>query len=92
MAPDMRNKSAMTVGQVGAGSTAVEPKAAFASAPGGLVPNPKSELEFVEPAQVNGEPFSFHFRAKSDRVFVDLELLEGETNRYGGAFGTGQDE
>ena len=82
----------MTVGQVGAGSTAVEPQAAFASAPGGLVSNPKSVLEFVEPAQVNGKPFSFHFRAKSDGVFVDEELLEGETNRYGGAFGTGQDE
>ena len=71
MAPDMRNKSAMTVGQVGAGSTAVEPKAAFAFAAGGLASHPKSELEFLETAQAGGKPFSFHFRANSEAELAE---------------------
>ena len=81
----------MTVGQVGAGSTAVGPRAAF-GAPGGLVSNPKKDPDFPEPAQANEKPFSFHFNAKRDGASVDERLPERKTNQRGGAFGTGQDE
>ena len=82
----------MTVGQVAAGSAAVELNAAFAPAPGRLVSNPKSELGFVEPARANGKPFSFHFRAKSDGASVNEGPRERESSRRGVAYGTGQDE
>ena len=82
----------MTVGQVAAGSTGLDPKTAFASAPGRLGSNPKSELEFLGPAQANGKPFSFHLRAKSDGASVNEGPRERETSRHGGAYGTSQDE
>ena len=82
----------MTVGQVAAGSTGLDPKTAFASAPGRLGPNPKSELEFLGPAQANGKPFTFHLRAKSDGASANEGPRERETSRHGGAYGTSQDE
>ena len=82
----------MTVGQVAAGSTGLDPKTAFASAPGRLGSNPKSELEFLGPAQANGKPFSFHLRAKSDGASVNEGPRQRETSRHGGAYGTSQDE
>ena len=82
----------MTVGQVAAGSTGLDPKTAFASAPGRLGSNPKSELEFLGPAQANGKLLSFHLRAKSDGASVNEGPRERETSRHGGAYGTSQDE
>ena len=85
----MRNKSAMTVGQVGAGSAAVEPRAAFAFAAGGLASKPKGEFEFLETAAANEKPFSFHFRANSEAELAE-EGAAGRQRKQGEeAFGTG---
>ena len=72
----------MTVGQVAAGSTAVEPKAAFAFAAGGLASTPKSELGFLETAAANQKPFSFHFRANSEAGLAE-EGAAGRQRKQG---------
>ena len=88
----MLNKSAMTVGQLSAGSTAVGPNAVLAGRPGGLVPHQNGGSALLEPAQVKGKPFSFHFRANREPGLAEEEATKRQTGRSEKVFGKSPDE
>lgn len=82
----------MTVGQLSAGSTAVGPNAVLAGRPGGLVPHQKGGSALVQPAQVKGKPFSFHFRANREPGLAEEEATKRQTGRSEKVFGKHPDE
>ena len=77
----------MMLGQVVAGSGTVESRAAFALPSEALGLNPTRNPDFLDSAQVDRKPFSFHFRAKSNGASVDEGPSERHPSHRGKAFG-----
>ena len=75
------------LGQVVAGGGTVESRAAFASPPEALGLNPRRNPYFLDSAQVDRKPFSFHFRAKGNRASVDEGPAERNPSHRGKASG-----
>ena len=88
----MPNRSTVTVGQLTAGGTAVGPNAVLAGRPGGLVPHQKGGPALLEPTQVKGKPFSFHFRANSESGLAEEEATKRQTGRSEKVLGKHPDE